>query len=74
MRFCPFCCSEVGDEKHFFMDCQATDIVNSRNQLPLSLSDQNPYDEMVTVLKTVQPEKLLAVGNHIRTIELFLKE
>ena len=73
IRFCPFCCSAVGDEKHYFMDCQYIDIAKSRKQLLPYQTGKTPYEEMLALMRSKEPEIVLAVGKHIRTVELLLK-
>ena len=32
LRLCPLCCEAVGGEIHYFLDCQYSDIVQSREK------------------------------------------
>lgn len=76
LRLCPFCCSSIGDETHFFMDCRNVIIENSRQQVLQMVTGNNANssrEQMVSILRETEYEILLATGKHIRTIELILK-
>ena len=74
-RLCPFCCTSVGDEKHFFMDCQNPTITSSRLELfslPSIEISSYSQDEMITLLRETDPTLLFAIGKYIRAIEYTL--
>ena len=54
MRLCPFCCSTVGDEKHYFIDCLNTEIKFSRSELfssPSFSEIDRSYNGMIYILE-----------------------
>ena len=76
LRLCPFCCSSIGDETHFFMECQYSDIAQSRTELfaNAALAHIEPnLNGLISILRNPDPSVVLAVAKHIRTIEAVLK-
>ena len=63
LRLCPFCCSSIGDEKHFFLDCQFSEIAESRKRLP-SIQTKKSYNDMLKLLKETDPVILGDVSKH----------
>ena len=76
LRLCPLCCSSVGDELHFFMDCQQIDILKSRQRLMSAniLSQNfNTIENLRYVLRESDPLNLFEISKHVRTIEKILR-
>ena len=76
LRLCPFCCSSIGNETHFFMECQYSDIAQSRTELfaNAALAHIEPnLNGLISILRNPDPSVVLAVAKHIRTIEAVLK-
>ena len=77
LRFCPFCCSCVGDEKHYFLDCQNPNIALSRSKLfshplisnSLTTNTDNLQEQLISFFRHTDPTVLLEIGKHIMTIE-----
>ena len=73
LRLCPLCCEAVGDEIHYFLDCQYSDIVQSREKMLMSSNQFTCENDMLSLLRHNEPIVLCAIAKHVRVIERTLK-
>ncbi len=80
-RLCPFCSSGVGNEIHYFTECDYTFFVELRSSFRASIQDLHPNDpnlsnveNMISILNSKEPKVLYKVGGFVSKIMNYFKE
>ena len=80
-RLCPFCSTGVGNEIHYFTECDYPYFVDLRSKFYTSLQDVHPNlentggtDQLVSLLSSKNPRVLSKVGNFASAIMKYFKE
>ena len=72
-RLCPLCNSGVGNELHYFLECNYSDFAELRTSFSSSIKDlhptiQNPSIWLISRLNSQKPKVLGKVGSFISTV------